>query len=506
MSAFTLLMLLAAVPVPTTRSPLPLPEAPVRLVIPDPAAFDAALSGAFRKALTGQIEEEDPVARAWRQSRVGAKLEAQWEHFSADLPWTWEQIKALAPRSVGLALLEVGHLEAVLVVETALAALPVALPSGTARSHAGATYQLVAPGGADDSPDPERRMGLAWARAGGRLFLATSERAMRLALTAQAEGRGFAPPLPGLVGLELDLDALKRDRYFRREFLFGLEDATGRVRAALRMESGHFVEVREGTGVVAGNAASFDAEGAAAAGWQADGSSFWHALRAGLLEPIPRLAERPVPSLTALPALRTATEDRYLLNLETAKPTPGAPASEEGELAAWRELLAREPIAGWGYRLGQDGSRRLVLAWPEARQAELEALCRATVERRAGRATLVAVGDAREIRVGPELPALALRRTGEFVWIGPSAHDLAAAPRPTRAATLTRWGRVDLRAVRATGARWPRAEGPQSPESLRPFSDRVLGLLGWMPSVSWLSVERRQSTGGWSEQVVFGGP
>jgi hypothetical protein len=58
--------------------------------------------------------------------------------------------------------------------------------------------------------------------------------------------------------------------------------------------------------------------------------------------------------------------------------------------------------------------------------------------------------------------------------------------------------------VRAEGGRWQKAEGPASPERIRPFSDRVLGLLGWMPKTRSFSVERRKTAQGWTERVVFG--
>ncbi len=69
-----------------------------------------------------------------------------------------------------------------------------------------------------------------------------------------------------------------------------------------------------------------------------------------------------------------------------------------------------------------------------------------------------------------------------------------------------RWARLDLDAARQQGERWMRVEGPASPEQVRPLSDRVLGLLGWMPETHSLSVERRRTQGGWSERVVFGAP
>jgi hypothetical protein len=486
---------------------LPLPPAPVRVVITDPAAFDAALTGAFRRVLVGQPEEDDPVVAAWRRTRVGTKLEDQWTRLSDDLPWTWDSVRRLQPRSVGLALLEVGHLEAVLAVDTPLARLPIAPRAGTPRTHAGVPYHFVAPGAADGSEDSDRRMGLAWARMGSLLIVATSERGLRLAIDESLAGRGFAAPLPGLISLELDLDTLRKERYFRREFLFGPGPEQGKVRAALRLEGGRLVEVREGAGEPGAPGMAFDAPGAAASGWEADGTTLGAALRAGLLEPIPAPPDRPVPPRTALPATAAqATPDRYLMNLEQPLLRAEATAWEEGELAEWRALWHGAALTGWGYVVEPDGVRRLVFAWPEARDEELIRLCRATVERRAGRSTLAAVGAARQISVGPDLPALALRRTGGYVWIAPSARDLEAVTAPRSAGDVVRWARADLRALRAEAARWEKAEGPAAPEQTRPLSDRILGLLGWIPQTTTLALERKRTSTGWSETLLFGGP
>ena len=73
--------------------------------------------------------------------------------------------------------------------------------------------------GAGDERTASRRMGLAWARAKGVLFVATSERALALALDRSLSNEGFSAFLPGLVSMKLDLDALRKDLYFRREFL-----------------------------------------------------------------------------------------------------------------------------------------------------------------------------------------------------------------------------------------------------------------------------------------------
>jgi hypothetical protein len=498
-------LLLALAPSFAIAAAPPLPPAPVRVVIEDPAAFDAALGGAFRRALVGEIQDGDPVVAAWRRTRVGSKLEEQWARLSDDLPWTWASIRRLKPRSVGIALLEVGHLEAVLAVDTPLVRLPVAPRAGEPATHAGVSYQLVAKGAADGSEDADRRMGLAWARMGSLLLVATSERALRLAIDEAQAGRSFAAPLPGLVSLELDLDALRKDRYFRREFLFGSGPEEGKVRAALRVEGGQLVEVREGTGEPREPGMTFDAAGAAASGWEADGSTLWPALRAAVLEPIPVPPERPVPPLSALPAAAAETaQDRYLVNLERPLPRGESPSWEEGELAEWRAMWTTAPVPGWGWLVERDGSRRIVFPWPSERDEDLLRLCRSTVERRAGRATVAAVGDVRQISVGPDLPAVALRRTGGYVWMAASARQLEGATAPRPGGDVVRWARADLSALRAEAPRWEKAEGPAAPEQTRPLSDRILGLLGWIPETTSLAVERRRSGGGWSETLVFG--
>ncbi len=509
----TLLALLAAAALPALsrppEGPLPLPEAPVRVVIPDAAAFDAALRGAHRAFLTGAAGNEDPVVAAFRKSQVGSKLEDQWGRLSADLPWTWEEIRKLRPTALGFALLEAGHLEAVMVIETPLALVPAQLPAplggAAGKTHGGVPYALVAPGAGDRSKDPDRRAGFAWARVGGRVFLATSERALLLALDAQQAGRGLAAPLPGLIAMELDLDALRKDRYFRREFLWPDGPETGRLRAALRQEGGHLVEVREGSTEPRGGVFTFEAA-AAAAGWESEGTAFWPAFRRALLEPIPAPAEKPVPAVAALPAAAAqGGEDRYMVNFTRPRTAPGAPAFEEGELAAWRALLARQAIPSWGFLVTRDGVRRMAFPWPEALDAEFTELCRATAARRAGRATVTKTAEGAEIRIGPALPVLALRRTGGLLWAAPAEKDLKDVPTPKADAALVRWGRVDLAAVRGEGPRWAKVEGPANPETVRPLSDRILGLLGWMPKTTGLRVERRKTAGGWTERVVFEG-
>jgi hypothetical protein len=485
---------------------MPLPAAPVRVVIPDASAFDAALAGDFRNAFLGTPRPADPVAKGWRQSSVGSKLEDQWGKFAEDLPWTWQQIRALQPQAIGFALLDVGQLEAVMVIDTLLAVLPVRLPAGETKSHRGVSYAFVTAGAGDEPASDDRRAGLAWARLGGRLLIATSERALRLTIDEAQAGRGMAPPLPGLVSMEIDLAVLRKDRYFRREFPFPEGPEIGKVRAALRLEGDQMVEVREGTGDSRGSVFQFDAASAAAIGWEPAGQPFWPALRAALLESVPVPSDKPQPALTGLPpAARQAAEDRYAVNFTRPRVRQGAAPWEAGELAQWATLLVARPVANWGFWIGTDGTRRVVFLWPAARDREFLDLCRATIARRAGRATVVAVGDTREIRVGPDLVALAVRRTGEFLWVGPAAKDLANAPVPQAAPGLVRWARVDLNAVRAEGPRWAKVEGPaQAAMYVRPLSDRVLGLLGWMPATSSLSVERRTTASGWTERVVFG--
>lgn len=505
--SLALLPLFAAVlPLSASAPSLPLPDAPLRIVIPDPEAFDAALGGGYRPFLSGGTAEDDPVVSAWRKTQVGSKLEDQWAKLSKDLPWTWTQIRALHPSAVGIALLQVGHLEAVLVVDTALAQVPVPLKAGTPRAYAGITYAFVAKGAADAGADPDRRMGLAWARTGGHLILATSERALKLALDELSAGRGFEAPMPGLIAMDLDLDALRKDRYFKREFLFAQGPEQGHVRAALRREGGHLVEVREGSGDSRKGVFTFAAPQAAAAGWEPEGGGFWSAFRRGLLEPVPSPADLPVRAVAPLPAAGGAeAEDAYAVDFTKPLLKAGGPGFEEGDLASWKALLAQHPVESWGYWVTPDGARRMALPWSAGADGAFIEACRATVERRAGRAALVKAGGADEIRVGPGLPALAFRRAGDILWIAPSAKDLEAAPAPRRDESLLRWAQVDLEAARAEAPRWEKAEGPAQPEQVRPLSDRVLGLLGWMPGTTTLRVERRRTASGWTETVVFGG-
>lgn len=483
---------------------LPLPDAPVRVVIPDVKAFDAALTGAYRRFAIGKPRTGDPLVSSWRKTQVGSKLEDQWARFAEFLPINWEDILKLQTTSMGFALLEVGHLEAVLILETPLAALPISFPKGERKSHGGVAYALVAKGAADASEDPDRRMGLAWARLGPRLFLATSERALKLALDESLAGRGLAPPLAGFVSMELNLEALRKDRYFRREFLFEEGPETGRLRAALRKEGDALVEVREGSREPRGSVHFFNAPGAAASGWEPEGSDFWPAFRRGLLEPVPAPSERPVPLQRPLPnPAQDGPEDRYAVDITRPRATGDAPW-EEGDLAAWKGLLQRTPVGSWGYWVGRDGSRRLVIPWPAEQDAAFLDACRTSLGRRAGPTTVESLGEIRELRVGGGFPVLALRRTAGFLWVAAAAKDLQDVAPPRSDLGLIRWAKLDLAAARAEAPRWIKVEGPPRPEQMRLLSDRVLGLLGWMPSTSSISIERRKTPSGWTEKVTFG--
>lgn len=483
----------------------PLPEAPVRVSIPDASAFDAALRGRFREVLSGGAGEGDPVVAAWRASRIGSKLEDQWSRLSKDLPWTWTEIRRLKPQSLSLALLDAGALEAVLVVETPLATLPLVPPRGAVKTHAGVEYHVVTPGAGDASPDAQRRAGLAWCRHEGRLYLATSERSLLLALDAASRSEGASETRAGdLVVVDLDVDALAKDRYFRREFLFGDNTVTGHVRARLRLEEGALVEVRDGQGGEVGPAYLFDAPAAAASGFVRAELDFFEVLRAALLEPLPSPSPKPLLAVGPLPPAKAeAPEDRYAVSIERPRTARGGEALEEGELRSWRELLSQERVDGFGYVVAKDGARNLVFRWPASKDAEWEALVRATAARRAARVDAALVGDTHELRVGPGLATIAWRRTGDFLWVGPSAAALSAVREPRASGDLLRWTRLDLDALAAEGVRWARAEGPESPERVRPFSDRILGLLGWVPNVRAISVERRKTETGWTERVLF---
>lgn len=480
---------------------LPLPEAPVVLVTTDPAALDRALGGGFRQALTGKAPAEDPVMKGLRQTRVGGKLDEQWALFTEDLPLTWTEIAAMKPTALGFALLSAGDLEAVLAVRTPLARLPLELPAGEARSRNGVPYSFVAKG-AGDERTRDRRIGLAWARVDGTLLVATSERALLLALDRAAARQGYTAFLPGLLSARLDLAALRADRYYRREFLFA-EGLAGTERGvllcALREEDGRLVEVREGA-ATPGPAAprwSLDGRRVAAAGWETSAARFPSALRRGLLEPVPVPPSRPARAPRPLPDPNAAEGERYLVDL--TRPVPVSGEGGAAELPRWAAFLEGLALEGWGWEVGADGARRLLAKVPVSREAELVALARETLARRAGAVT----DSGSSLEVGPALPGLSRVRRGEWLWLAAAASHLEGVPAPAATAGLVRWSRVDLDAVRSEQGPWRDAEGSAFEGRVRPFSDRILGLLGWAGRTSAVSVERRQEGDRFREQVVF---
>lgn len=490
---------------------LPLPASMIRISIPDVSAFDAALGGGFRKALHGTLSEDDGVARGFNQSQVGAKLQDQWSRFRGETALSFQTILDLQASSAALAVLNIGHMEMVLVVETPIAALPGIFEAGTSRIDHGKTYHLVRTGAADEGADGETRMGLAWARDSRTLIIATSERAMKLALGAVVSGERFAPKLEGIASLELDLDALRNDLYFKRDFLFGslaeAGESRGRVSAALRLESGRLVEVREGEAAVASKrGAIFDAKEAVASGWIGDASRLLLELRRGVSEPVPVPDDRPRVAVAPLPAAKPATvEDRYATNVEVPAVSGGGVVTEAAELEAWAALLAAQPLEGFGYIVTRSRARLLALPWPRQKDAELGALLEATLSRRGARlASPSSTGETRQYLMGPGLPVLASKRAGDFVWLGPSAADLRSAPPVSWSSEVVRFAKLNLVAAREEGKRWARIEGPRSSDNVRPLSDRVLGLLGWMPSVRAIEVERRVTGSSFKERIVFG--
>jgi len=497
-------------------SGLPLPPAFVRLSIPDVSAFDAALGGGFKKALYGTLSEGDGVALGFGQSQVGAKLQDQWSRFHGETALSFQTIVDLQTTSLALAILNAGRLEMVLVLETPVASLPDIFEEGTSRIDHGRTYHLVRTGAADEGADGETRMGLAWSRDSGRLIVTTSERAMKLALAAVEAGTRFTPRLDGLASLELETEALQQDLYFKREFLFAslptAAESRGRISAALRIESGRLVEVREGALTSAGQkGAVFEARDAVASGWIGDASRLLAELRRGVLEPIPEPGLLPQLSIAPWPGSKAATaEDRYATSIEVARPATGGLAREGAEIDAWTALLSAQPVEGFGYVITQSRARLLVIPWPKEKDADLVSLLDATLTRRGARLATspskfpsTSPGDARQYLMGPALPVLAFKRAGEFIWFAPSAADLRGAPAVSWSKDVLRFSKLDLVAVREEGKRWARIEGPASPDRVRPLSDRVLGLLGWMPAVRTLEVERRVTGAGFQERVVF---
>ena len=496
-----LLAAAAALPVVAAEPLLPLPAAPVVLVSTDPAGLDRVLSGAIRKALSRTLDAGDPVAKGLRQTRVGGKLDEQWAFFAADLPLSWAQIAATKPTALGLALLSAGDLEAVLAIRTPLVQLPFVLPEGEARSRNGVAYSFVSRG-AGDERTLDRRMGLAWARVDGTLLVATSERAIHLALDRAAAKQGFSSFLPGLVSARLDLAALRSDRYFRREFLFpeGIGGAErGVLLCALREENGRLVEVREGEAPPSPPAPRWSTEGrrVAAAGWETAAKRFPAALRRGLLEQVPVPSERPGLARKPLPDPNAAQGERYLVDL--TKPVPPEGQGDAAELPRWSAFLDSLKLEGWGWEVGADGARRLLARVPREQEAAFLDLVRATLVRRAGAATATATS----LAVGPALPGLAWARRGDWLWLATAEAHLANVPEPTVEKDLVRWSRLDLDAVRAEASPWRDAEGASFEGNVRPFSDRILGLLGWAPKTTSIAVERRQEGERFRERVAF---
>jgi len=498
-------LFLVATPVLADEARLPLPDGPVVALIQDPRAFDRALTGGFRRAASGTLPASDPAGAAWKRTRVGGKLVAQWEMLAKDLPLTWPQLMALQPTSVGLTLLAAGDLEAVLALRTGAAPLALAIPGGAEKSHKGMAYRLVSRGAGDDHT-ADRRMGLAWARVKGCVLIATSERALVAALDKCLANDGATPALPGIVSMRLDLDALRKDLYFRREFLFdegqkGPE--SGILEAALRVDGNDLVEVREGSGETRPPAAGWTTAGrdVAAAGWESDGARFFPALRRGLLEPLPSPSSRPVAALAAFPALDPGPSDRYRTDL--TKPAPVEGPWGEGELPRWAEAI--RPLGGWGWEIGRAGARRLVVKATPGDEKAMRALALETARRRAGASAMASGTASDEVRVGPDLATLAFRRTGDWLWIAGSSADLADVVEPKVDAALVRWGTLDLSQMRQLGRAWAAAEGAFSPGETRPFSDRVLGLLGWMPRTTALSTERRRDGDRFTERIVLRG-
>jgi hypothetical protein len=277
--------------------------------------------------------------------------------------------------------------------------------------------------------------------------------------------------------------------------------------AALRLEAGRLVEVREGAVAATGQkGAVFDAKDAVASGWIGDASTLLAELRHGVLEPIPAPSLRPQMSIAPLPPSKAASaEDRYATSIEVKAVVAGGPSGEAAEIEAWSSLLSAQPVTGFGYLVTPSRANLLALPWPKEKEGELVALVEATLSRRGARlVTPTTAGDSREYLFGPGLPVLAFKRMGEFIWFAPSAADLRSAPVVSWSSEVVRFSKLNLAAAREEGRRWARIEGPRSSENVRPLSDRVLGLLGWMPATRTLEVERRVSASDFKERVVFG--
>jgi hypothetical protein len=136
---------------------------------------------------------------------------------------------------------------------------------------------------------------------------------------------------------------------------------------------------------------------------------------------------------------------------------------------------------------------------PPAKEAEFVDLAKATLTRRAG----AAIPASARLDVGPALPGLAWARRGDWLWLAASESHLAGVPAPALEPGLVRWSRLDLDAVRAEKGPWRDAEGASFEGRVRPFSDRILGLLGWAPKTTSVTVERRQEGSRFRERVDF---
>jgi hypothetical protein len=243
-----------------------------------------------------------------------------------------------------------------------------------------------------------------------------------------------------------------------------------------------------------------------ASGWIGDASELLLELRRGVSEPVPAPSLRPQVALLPLPAAKAAgAEDRYVTNIEVPAVSGGGFATEAAEIDAWSALLAARPVAGFGYVVTPARARLFAIPWPKDKDTELSSLLEATLTRRGARLMpSPSRGDSREYLTGPGLPVLAFKRMGDFIWIAPTAAALRSTPAVSWSNEVVRFSKLDLAAAREEGRRWARIEGPRSSDRVRPWSDRVLGLLGWMPLVRTLEVERRVTVSGFKERVVFG--
>ena len=498
-------LLLGLILLPAAASAgVPLPPAPVRIVIPDRGGLRCIPDRSVPPRPHRSARRGDPVVAAWRRSQVGAKLEDQWSKLAGRSSVDLDHDPGAPP--------EGGRLR------PARRRRPRRRDGGRrrrrgparaleARNGEGPWRNPLSGGGRSAPPRGPAKPNVAWGWPGprprDRLFLATSEEALTLALDELLAGRSFEAPLAGLVSVDLDAEALAKDRYFRREFLFGPTAPAGHVRAALRLEGGHLVEVREGQG-------DPGPAGAIVRGAWRGGGRLGNRTRrrssmrsgAGSSSPWPRGPTGPS-AHSPLPSATPASTDRYLVDLR--RPPAAAIAWEEGDVALWRDLLRKNPVSGWGYALGADGSRRIVFRWPESLDADLLALCSASVARRGG---LTATVDVRRREGDPRRPRPAGARAAphrEAICGWREARPSSSTrrrrhPRPTSfAGRGWTWRRCGPRRLGG-----PRAEGPSAPERVRPFSDRILGLLGWMPETKSLEIERRRSPKGWTERVVFG--